>query len=136
MPLKLVVAVAAVLIDEQGRVLITQRPKGKFREDFWEFPGGKLEGNENPEHALYRELKEELSIKVDLTTAQPLTFMSHAYADIDQHVLMPVYSIREWRGKATGQETQAIAWVTFDEIDEYNFLPANLEMVGRIRQLI
>jgi len=136
MALELVVVVSAVLIDESGKVLITQRPEGKFKSGFWEFPGGKLENGEKPEHALYRELKEELSIKVDLTSARPLTFMSHAYADIDRHVLMPVYSIHQWRGKATGQENQDIAWVTFDEIEEYNFLPANLEMLDRINKLI
>ena len=136
MPLELVVAVAAVLINEEGRVLITERPSGKFKAGFWEFPGGKLDGNEKPEHGLYRELKEELSIKVDLTTATPLTFMSHAYADIDTHILMPVYAIREWRGQATGQENQSIAWVTWDEIADYNFLPANMDMVDRIKHLI
>ena len=58
--MKLLLVVAAALIDADNRVLIAQRPKGKALEGLWEFPGGKLEPSERPEDALIRELKEEL----------------------------------------------------------------------------
>ena len=62
MEIKLVVACA--LINEQGKVLINKRPKGKDYAGYWEFPGGKVEENETPEEAIIRELKEEINIDV------------------------------------------------------------------------
>ena len=58
--MKLVLVVAAALIDADGRVLLAQRPKGKALEGLWEFPGGKVDTGEAPEDALIRELMEEL----------------------------------------------------------------------------
>ena len=54
----IVIVVAGALVDADGRVLITKRPKGKEMADLWEFPGGKIEKGETPEQALIRELKE------------------------------------------------------------------------------
>ena len=62
--MRLVLVVAAALIDADGRVLLAQRPKGKPLEGLWEFPGGKMGAGELPEEALIRELGEELGIIV------------------------------------------------------------------------
>ncbi len=78
---KLVLVVAAALIDADGRVLLAQRPKGKTLEGLWEFPGGKVDAGEGPEDALIRELMEELGITVKADCLAPLTFASHAYDD-------------------------------------------------------
>jgi len=59
---KLVLVVAVVLVDPDGRVLLAQRPSGKAMAGLWEFPGGKVEPGETPEAALMRELHEELGI--------------------------------------------------------------------------
>ena len=56
---------SCVIITNKSKVLITQRPSGKFMEGFWEFPGGKVELRETPEEALARELKEELNRKLN-----------------------------------------------------------------------
>ena len=68
---------AAALVDQDGRVLLSQRPKGKELEGFWEFPGGKIEANESPEMALIRELEEELGVLTWNSCLAPLTFASH-----------------------------------------------------------
>ena len=60
--MKTILVVAVVLIDRDGRVLLSQRPSGKSMAGLWEFPGGKVENGEVPEEALIRELKEELGI--------------------------------------------------------------------------
>ena len=77
--MKLLLVVAAALIDMDNRVLLAQRPKGKQLEGLWEFPGGKLDAGEGPEEALIRELREELGVTVKPACLAPLTFASHAY---------------------------------------------------------
>ena len=57
--MKQVLVVACALVNEQGKVLVTQRPAGKSMAGKWEFPGGKIEAGETPENALIRELKED-----------------------------------------------------------------------------
>ena len=85
----LVVAVA--LIDDDGRVLLAERPPSKSMAGLWEFPGGKVETGETPETALKRELHEELGIAVEVEDLLPLTFASHTYVDKQFHLLMPLY---------------------------------------------
>ena len=99
---KLLLVAAAALIDGHSRVLLAQRPAGKSLAGLWEFPGGKLEGQESPEAALVRELAEELGIVADAAALQPLAFASHAYADF--HLLMPLFVLRAWRGQPHAQE--------------------------------
>ncbi len=100
----LVLVVAAVLIDADGRVLLAQRPKGKSMAGFWEFPGGKLQAGETPESALIRELNEELGIHTWDSCLAPISFASHAYTGEDGgesgdfHLLMPVFACRKWEG--------------------------------------
>ena len=86
-PLLLVVACA--LVDQDGRVLITQRPEGKPLAGLWEFPGGKVEAGETPEETLIRELHEELGIETKAACLAPLTFASHDYERF--HLLMPLF---------------------------------------------
>ena len=61
-PVRLLLVVAAALVDADGRVLLAQRPPGKQLAGLWEFPGGKIDAGERPEQALARELGEELGI--------------------------------------------------------------------------
>ena len=107
--MRLVLVVAAALIDADGRVLLAQRPKGKALEGLWEFPGGKVDAGEGPEDALIRELKEELGITVKADCLAPLTFASHAYEDF--HLLMPLYVCRRWEGFVQPLDGQALKWV-------------------------
>ena len=64
------------LIDKDGRVLITKRPKNKIMANMWEFPGGKVEDSETPEIALVRELQEELGINTQTSCLAPLTLQA------------------------------------------------------------
>ena len=107
--MRLLLVVAAALIDADGRVLLAQRPKGKPLEGLWEFPGGKMGAGELPEEALIRELGEELGITVKAACLAPLTFASHAYDDF--HLLMPLYICRRWEGFVQPLDGQALKWV-------------------------
>lgn len=83
----------------------------------WEFPGGKIEAGELPEHALCRELAEELAIAVAPENLSPLQFVSHDYPDF--HLLMLVYRCTRWQGVATPQENQNLVWVASSELMPY-----------------
>jgi 8-oxo-dGTP diphosphatase len=100
--LRLLLVVAAALVDVDGRVLIAQRPEGKQLAGLWEFPGGKVEPGERPEETLIRELSEELTITVKEPCLAPLTFASHRYEDF--HILMPLYVCRRWEGAPVAVE--------------------------------
>ena len=118
--------VAAALFDAEGRILLAQRPEGKQLAGLWEFPGGKLEPGETPETALVRELAEELSITVNETSLEPLTFASFTYPAF--HLLMPLYGCRSWSGSIRPREGQATAWVEKTRLRDYPAPPADIPL--------
>lgn len=95
-----------VLIDAQGRFLLTSRPAGKVYAGYWEFPGGKLEAGESVEQALRRELQEELGITI--ATAQPwkIEMMDYAHARVRLHFC----KVWQWTGDFEMREGQTMAW--------------------------
>jgi glutamate N-acetyltransferase/amino-acid N-acetyltransferase len=132
LPLMKTVLVAAVaLIDRDGRVLLSQRPEGKAMAGLWEFPGGKVEAGETPEHALIRELEEELGIDTWESCLAPLTFASHSYEAF--HLLMPLFACRKWQGQPQGREGQALAWVAVNRLRDYPMPPADLPLIPVLR---
>ena len=128
--LPLVVGVAVVLIDADGRVLVAQRPEGKALAGKWEFPGGKLEVGEPPEFALMRELAEELGIETRPTCFTPIGFASYAYETF--HLLMPLFACRTWRGTPTGLEGQAVKWVRPQELYAIDMPPADIPLIPQL----
>jgi len=131
-PLLLVAACA--LVDVDGRVLLARRPEGKKMAGLWEFPGGKLNPGETPEHALIRELKEELGIDVTTACLAPFAFASHAYEGF--HLLMPLYLCRRWKGIPTAQEKQTLAWVSARKLGEYEMPPADKPLIPLLRDFL
>ncbi|MGD9979403.1 MAG: (deoxy)nucleoside triphosphate pyrophosphohydrolase [Hyphomonadaceae bacterium] len=129
---RLLLVAAAALFDSSGRVLITQRPQHKQLGGLWEFPGGKVELGEAPEHALVRELKEELDLTVEPDALDPFAFASHAYPDF--HLLMPLYVATQWRGelKLEPNAAQAAKWVRPLELRTHEMPPADLVLVNRL----
>jgi 8-oxo-dGTP diphosphatase len=132
--MRLLIVVAAALIDADGRVLIAQRPKNKHFGGLWEFPGGKLGPGERPEQALIRELHEELGVTVKEACLAPLTFASHAYEDF--HLLMPLYVCRRWEGLASPREGQALKWVRPGTLRDYPMPPADAPLIPPLIDLL
>jgi 8-oxo-dGTP diphosphatase len=132
--LKLLLVVAAALVDADNRVLIAQRPKGKALEGLWEFPGGKIDADERPEDALIRELGEELGIAVKTACLAPLTFASHAYDDF--HLLMPLYVCRRWEGFVQPLEGQALKWARAKDLRNYPMPPADAPLIPHLADLL
>lgn len=132
--MKLVLVSAVVLVDPDGRVLVTQRPEGKAMAGLWEFPGGKVEPGETPEAALIRELHEELGIETWASCLAPLTFASHSYDTF--HLLMPTFICRKWGGQVQGREGQALKWVRPMELRDLPMPAADLPLIPVIRDWV
>jgi 8-oxo-dGTP diphosphatase len=132
--MKLLLVAACVLVDGDGRVLLTQRPPDKSMAGLWEFPGGKIEPNETPEDCLIRELNEEIGIDVQSSCLAPLTFASHTHTDF--HLLMPLFICRKWKGTPQGQENQALIWVAPNKLRDYPMPPADAPLIPIIRYWI
>ena len=123
------VEVVAGLIWKGNRFMICQRPKDKARALLWEFVGGKIEPNESGEDALIRECKEELDIVV-----KPLDVFCdvvHTYPDIVVHLTL--YNAEILSGEPKLLEHNDLKWITADEIDNYEFCPADVEILERIK---
>ena len=129
--MKILLVSAVALIDRDGRVLLSQRPKGKAMEGLWEFPGGKIENGETPEAALVRELHEELGIETWDSCLAPLTFASHSYDNF--HLLMPLYACRKWKGVVWAQEAQNLKWVFPKDFHKYPMPPADVPIISILK---
>jgi 8-oxo-dGTP diphosphatase len=130
----LLLVAACVLLDGDGRILIAKRPEGRSLAGLWEFPGGKVEPGESPEHALIRELAEELGIGIAAADLAPLTFASHDYPDF--HLLMPLFHCRRWRGEVAPHEGQELLWVKPAELVSYAMPPADEPLKALLPQLL
>lgn len=97
-----------VLIDGEGRFLLTSRPEGKVYAGYWEFPGGKLERGETVEEALRRELDEELGIRIGPAHPWKVEIVDYEHARVRLHFC----KVYDWRGEFEMRERQAMAWQT------------------------
>ena len=124
------VEVGAALIWDGDRFMICQRPAHKARGLLWEFVGGKVEPGETKEEALIRECREELAV----TVAPKDLFMDvvHEYPDLTVHLSLFNAVIAE--GTPRLLEHNDIRWITVDEIDRYEFCPADVEILKEIRR--
>ncbi|MDG1530681.1 MAG: 8-oxo-dGTP diphosphatase MutT [Paracoccaceae bacterium] len=132
--MKVVLVSAVALVDSDGRVLLAQRPEGKSMAGLWEFPGGKVEAGETPEHALIRELQEELGIDTWASCLSPLTFASHSYDDF--HLLMPLFICRKWEGIPAPKEGQSLKWVRPKDMRDYPMPAADVPLIPILRDLL
>jgi mutator protein MutT len=121
--------VAAAVTDASGRVLIAQRPQGKHLAGGWEFPGGKLERGEDRRAGLARELREELGITI--STPRPLIRVRHTY-DYGG-VLIDMWVVPHYRGELSGLDGQALRWVSQEELEAVELLPADGPIVAALR---
>jgi 8-oxo-dGTP diphosphatase len=122
---------AGVLRDAQGRALLAQRPEGKHLAGLWEFPGGKLEPGESPQHALVRELHEELGIHIDPADGAPLIRVPWRYGDRD--LLLDAWEFTRWQGTPVSLEGQALQWEWPSRVDSATLAPADRPILQALR---
>ena len=121
--------VVAGLIRDKDKFLICQRPQSKARGMLWEFVGGKVEKGESKAQALIRECKEELAITVEPHSI--FTEVTHEYPDIKIHLTLFDCTISSGEPKLL--EHNDMKWITADEIENYEFCPADEEILKRIK---
>lgn len=124
------VEVVAALIWEKDRFLICQRPAHKARGLLWEFVGGKVEPGESREAALIRECREELA--VNITVEDVFMEVVHEYPDISIRLILLHAHIAQ--GQPQLLEHVDIRWITVEEIDSYDFCPADADILLRLKQ--
>jgi len=122
--------VAGVLTDARGRILLARRTAGRDLAGAWEFPGGKVEPGETPFQALDRELHEELGIRIH--SMEALIAVPQAYRD--KRIVLDVFRISRFSGKAKGLENQALAWSPPDKLGTYPMPPADRPVVAALSQ--
>ena len=121
--------VAGVLRDAQGNILLAQRPVDKHLGGLWEFPGGKCEVNESAVDALSRELHEELGIAE--ISSRPLIQVRHDYGD--KKIFLDVYLVTDWQGEPVGKEGQPLAWVSQNEMEQYDMPAADEPIIKALK---
>lgn len=124
------VDVVGALITHQGKILIAQRPEGKAQALLWEFPGGKVEPGESPEESLVREIEEELGVRIRVGDRHGE--LIHDYAGL--RVRLTCFWARLEGGEPHPRQCRAIAWVSADELDRYEFSPADVPFVRQLKQ--
>ncbi len=124
--------VCAVIRDQDGKVLICKRPEGKALPGYWEFPGGKVELEEDFTVAIQREIREELACEIEVGMALPR---------VDHHY--PEYSIRLWpficdvcRGMPQAVEHSELRWVDLSQCDALKWAPADVPIYEALGSLV
>lgn len=107
--------VAAAMFDGRERLLLQQRPARKRHGGMWEFPGGKVELDENPCISLVREVEEELGVRFDAELLTPAGFAEEAPAEGHPAIVMLLYIARAWQGEIRALESQQWGWFTPEE---------------------
>jgi 8-oxo-dGTP diphosphatase len=128
---KTITEVVAALIWDNGKFMICRRPKNKARGLLWEFVGGKVEPGESKAQALIRECREELA--VTLSVGDVFMDVIHEYPDITVHLTL--FNAQIAQGVVQMLEHFDIRWITPDEIPNYEFCPADDEILKRILEI-
>ncbi|MGN0335589.1 MAG: 8-oxo-dGTP diphosphatase MutT [Lachnospiraceae bacterium] len=125
------IKVAAAIIIDNGKVFVTQRGYGEFK-DGWEFPGGKTETDETPEKAVVREIKEELDTEIEVI--ELLDTVEYDYPQF--HLSMDCFICKIKSGDLVLKEHEAAKWLTAETLDTVEWLPADLGLLEKIKSFL
>lgn len=123
------VRVSAAVIKDDDKILAAERGYGEYR-GFWEFPGGKREEGESGEEAIIREIKEELGVTIE--TDGFIATIEHDYPDF--HLIMDCYYAHAVQGAIKANEHMALRWISVDEIESLEWLPADWKVLPFVRE--
>ena len=121
------IEVVAAIIRREDKIFATQRGYGEWK-DWWEFPGGKMEDGETPEEALVREIREELSAEISVD--EFLCTVEYDYPKF--HLTMHCFWCHIESGSLTLKEHEAARWLSKEQFDSVDWLPADLEVIKEL----
>lgn len=124
--------VVAALIWDEDKFMICQRPAHKASGLLWEFVGGKVEPGEAKKQALVRECQEELAVTLDM--GKVFMDVVHEYPDLTVHPTLFHVTIRE--GVPQKLEHNDICWIAVDEINQFEFCPADKEILEQLKNTV
>jgi A/G-specific adenine glycosylase len=127
---KMMIKVAAGIIIQDGKILITQRRKDTTFPHYWEFPGGKLEAGEDERTCLKREIMEELGIEVAVRSPLYTTKTKHKNSTIQ----LSFHRCSILLGRPQAKEVAQFLWVKPEELSSYQFPPANKEVIALLQR--
>lgn len=118
-------------LNDKGQTIIlsTQRGYGEFK-DSWEFPGGKIENGETPQEALKREIMEELDTQIEVGTL--IDTIEYDYSDF--HLSMDCFWCEIVRGNLVLKEHENAKWLTKEQLQDVEWLPADIKLIENIRE--
>lgn len=125
------IQVVAAIIRDGDKILATQRGYGEFAGG-WEFPGGKVESGETKEEALIREIREELEVEIDVE--ELVHTIEYDYPTF--HLTMHCYFAKVIKGEMVLTEHQAAKWLTRDTLMSVEWLPADVSLLEKLRDMI
>ena len=125
------IEVVAAVIRKGDKIFATQRGYGDWK-DWWEFPGGKMEAGEMPEEAVKREIREELSTEIRVD--ELISTVEYDYPKF--HLTMHCYLCSLLTEALHLNEHEAARWLSKDELDCVKWLPADAELIGKLRGLM
>lgn len=123
--------VSAAIIKHKNSILATQRGYGPYKGK-WEFPGGKIEPGETPQQALIREAQEELDIEIAINSL--LDIVEYDYPEF--HLKMYCFLCQIKQGTLVLKEHMAAKWLSAEDIDYVEWLPADWEVAGKVKEII
>ncbi|WP_408956258.1 8-oxo-dGTP diphosphatase MutT [Natroniella sp. ANB-PHB2] len=121
---------AAVMVNEARQVFIAQRNKPQELAGMWEFPGGKIEEGESPKESLIREIKEELGVEIKITRFITESIYQYNFGKVRIFAYLAELS----SGEIEVKEHNAASWVDLAELNNYQFVPADVEIVDQIKE--
>ncbi|MBM7582557.1 8-oxo-dGTP diphosphatase [Caldicoprobacter guelmensis] len=121
--------VIAAIIMQDDKVLIAQRAEGQKLAGKWEFPGGKIEEGETPEECLKREIKEELNLDIEVGEF----FGENVYPYEAGPIRLVAYKARLLGGQCRLRVHSRVAWVKLHDLADYDFAPADIPFVDKLR---
>jgi len=124
------ITVVAAIIRSGKRLLICQRKRGDRFGLKWEFPGGKIEPNEQPQDALQRELREELGVEVKI--GDEIYRTRHRYPEPDRELELIFFSASLPDTPLENLAFEDVVWAEVAKLEQYDFLPADRELVGKL----
>ena len=117
--------VVAAIIEQDGKILLAQRPKHADQPGMWEFAGGKVEAGETQPEALVRELREELGIE-----AQPERYIASHQREVSQRLInLHAWYVPAFSGTLTALHHSELVWCTPHEAFAYPLAPADIPLL-------